>query len=132
MNCRICGSDAPFFSHATLLGKYKVAYYRCHQCGFIETEEPYWFDEAYSAAIAASDVGMVSRSIGLATVSKAVIGAFLNPEGRFVDYGGGYGPARPDQGEDSVKEAERVSLRALPMRLLMDVDLCPHRAVMWP
>jgi hypothetical protein len=79
------------FARATLLGKYEVAYYRCHHCGFVETEEPYWFDDAYAAAITESDIGMVSRSVGLATVSRAVIGAFFNPKDRFVDYGGGYG-----------------------------------------
>lgn len=51
MKCKICGSDAPFFSEADILKKHHVKYYKCSSCGFIQTEAPYWLSEAYSDAI---------------------------------------------------------------------------------
>ena len=39
-----------FFDTAMILKKYKVNYWRCQNCGFIETDTPYWLDESYSDA----------------------------------------------------------------------------------
>lgn len=91
MKCKICSSGASLFSQATILNKYLVSYYKCSECGFVHTEEPYWFDEAYSQAINSSDVGLVNRNIMFSKVASALILAFFNSNGRFLDYGGGYG-----------------------------------------
>jgi len=91
MNCKICGSTSVFFDEAKILNEYLIAYYRCGHCGFIQTEEPFWMDKAYANAINDSDIGMVSRNIANASVSKAIISVFFDPEARFVDYGAGYG-----------------------------------------
>jgi hypothetical protein len=74
-----------------MLGKYNVQYYQCQHCGFVQTEEPYWFDEAYSDVINSSDLGMVARNLGQSKICKAIITTFFNSNGSFVDYGGGYG-----------------------------------------
>lgn len=89
--CRVCGGPAPVFAHARLLGRHDIRYERCSRCGFIQTEEPYWLDEAYSEAIAASDIGLVRRNFILAAVTRSVIRSYCNESGAFVDYGGGYG-----------------------------------------
>lgn len=89
--CRICGSSARGFATATLLRRYQVRYYRCEQCNFTQTEEPYWLAEAYESAIVATDVGIVRRNLVLATVTKAIIDAFFDHEKPFVDFGAGYG-----------------------------------------
>ena len=60
MICKICSHPAAPFATATMLGKYNVQYYQCQHCGFVQTEEPYWFDEAYSDVINSSDLGMVA------------------------------------------------------------------------
>ncbi len=91
MKCIICTSTSPFFAQGVMLGKYSVSYFRCENCGFVQTEAPYWFNEAYSDAINRSDVGLVSRNIMFSKITKALIVAFFNPNSRFIDYGGGYG-----------------------------------------
>jgi hypothetical protein len=74
-----------------VLGHHAVQYYRCKGCGFVQTEEPYWLDEAYSEAITASDIGIATRNLWMARVTQAVILAFFNSRGKFLDYGGGPG-----------------------------------------
>lgn len=79
------------FSTAKLLNKYDIDYYHCEQCGFIQTEEPFWLDEAYSQAINSNDVGLVDRNILNSKISSALIAVFFNQDAKFIDYGGGYG-----------------------------------------
>jgi hypothetical protein len=89
--CKICTHPSEHFSKAIMLKKYETNYYKCDKCGFVQTEEPYWLDEAYSQAINRNDVGLVDRNIRLAKTSNAIISAFFNSDDRFIDYGGGYG-----------------------------------------
>jgi hypothetical protein len=91
MKCNICGAESTFFADGAILHKHRVAYFRCNQCGFIQTEEPYWLGEAYENAINSNDVGLVSRNITLAEITKAVISIFFDQKKSFLDFGGGYG-----------------------------------------
>ncbi len=91
MNCKICGSIAAAFGSAELLRRYPVTYYRCPDCGFVQTEEPYWLEEAYLRPINISDTGIMARNIYNATIVSAIIKICFNPDGKFIDYGGGYG-----------------------------------------
>lgn len=91
MNCNVCSTKAKFFVTAKLLEKYDVSYFICENCDFIQTEEPYWLEEAYSQAINRNDVGLVDRNILNSKISNALISVFLNPDAKFIDYGGGYG-----------------------------------------
>ncbi len=91
IKCKICLAESPFIFKATVLKKYTVSYYRCDNCGFIQTENPYWLNEAYSSAIGAEDTGIMHRNLYLARISSALIGAFFNKHLTFVDYAGGYG-----------------------------------------
>jgi len=79
------------FSRAVVRGKYDVAYYRCTSCGFLQSDEPYWLDEAYATPINPEDIGLVSRNMMLSTITKTIIAAFFDLRGKFLDYGGGYG-----------------------------------------
>ena len=74
-----------------LLFKFDVTYYRCDGCGYIQTEHPFWLDSAYSSAIASLDIGLVQRNIAFADRIEEIILKCFNPEGRFLDYAGGYG-----------------------------------------
>lgn len=74
-----------------VLGRHNARYKRCNGCGFIRAENPTWLDEAYSHAIATSDVGLLRRNVVLAAVTRSVVKAYFNKSGKFVDYGGGYG-----------------------------------------
>jgi len=89
--CKICGSASHPFGNATLLHKYDVEYFQCSNCGFVQTEPPYWLAEAYSEAIARSDVGYVMRNQRLSTTASNVIAYGFDPSGTFLDYGAGYG-----------------------------------------
>lgn len=74
-----------------MLKKYEVSYFKCNNCGFIQTEKPFWLDEAYSSAIGSEDTGIMQRNLYLRQVSSALIGAFFNKHKTFVDFAGGYG-----------------------------------------
>jgi len=89
--CKVCDSLSTGFGQTNVLGKYTVAYFRCVRCGFVQTEEPYWLDEAYSTALIAADVGAVRRNLQLAETTQAIVQHLFDPRGRFLDYGGGYG-----------------------------------------
>lgn len=91
MKCRVCLQESIAFEQARVLGKYDVQYYRCPACGLMQTEEPYWLDEAYTEVINASDVGLVARNLEMARATRALIKAFLQRDEKYVDYGGGYG-----------------------------------------
>jgi len=90
-NCKVCGAPSRAFADATLLQRYKIAFYRCPACGFVQTEEPYWLAEAYSEAYAFTDIGAVSRNHHYRKVVAACISSFFVADGPFLDYGGGYG-----------------------------------------
>lgn len=91
MKCHICAASADPFSSAVILGKYTADYFRCPECGFICTEEPYWLEEAYSSAITGSDVGLVRRNSRLAPIVRLLLTTFFDTKGRFLDFAGGYG-----------------------------------------
>ena len=91
VNCRICNASAPFFGEAEVLKKYRVQYFRCQECGFIQTEEPYWLDEAYSSAIAGQDVGIMSRNLINCEVTSGVLNLLFPDSDNGVDFGGGHG-----------------------------------------
>lgn len=91
MKCRICQNDAHCFAGATVLRRHAVEYFRCVACGFIQTQEPTWLDEAYDEVIAAGDIGLVGRNLFLSGITHSVLSLCLQPNGRFLDFGGGYG-----------------------------------------
>lgn len=91
MLCKICLHLTHLIGKAQVLGKYEVQYFQCGNCGFIQTEYPYWLDEAYSNAISQSDLGLVGRNIALAQTTSALITAFFDSKAEFLDYAGGYG-----------------------------------------
>jgi hypothetical protein len=89
--CGICQTESKHFGETLLLHKYHVQYFRCPNCGFIQTEKPYWLAEAYTEALVAADVGIMQRNLRTAAVTAAVI-SLLFPDGKkFLDYGGGLG-----------------------------------------
>jgi hypothetical protein len=90
-DCLICRSTSDSFAHATILKKYDIEYFRCRDCQFVQTEQPYWLEEAYSDAIVSTDVGLISRNEKFARITDRVL-RFVYPSTiNCVDYGGGYG-----------------------------------------
>lgn len=91
MKCKICKTKSEkVFSHK-IINKYTVAYYKCNNCGFIQTEKPFWLKEAYENAINDSDTGLISRNIKISQITANIISFFFKSEEKFVDFAGGYG-----------------------------------------
>ena len=91
MNCKICNSESKEVFSAKVLNKYNVKYYQCPSCGFLQTEEPYWLDEAYKSAIGIADTGIQKRNQLFADRSSVIISSFFDPKKKFLDFAGGYG-----------------------------------------
>ena len=89
--CNVCQTESDFLDQAIVLGKYSVRYYACPNCGFIQTEEPYWLQEAYASAIANSDIGLIGRNIKLSIMCSALFPLFFRSANVFLDYGAGNG-----------------------------------------
>ncbi len=93
MNCPICQSKTSLAFKTLVLSKYEAEYQVCSQCGYLFTPNPYWLDEAYGDAIAATDTGLVKRNVSI----SAKLGCFLyfalyeRGKGRYLDVAGGYG-----------------------------------------
>ncbi len=88
--CRLCAGALLKAFDLQVLGRYQVDYLRCQRCGSLQTESPYWLEEAYTAALAAIDTGAVERCLR----SQAAILATVRTcrvEGRLWDFGGGAG-----------------------------------------
>jgi hypothetical protein len=90
--CSLCGSRADFLCRQRVLGKYDVAYFHCGRCDLIQTEEPYWLDEAYSSTMSALDTGAMARNLFCASLVP-VFCRLLGVKGKHpcLDYGGGHG-----------------------------------------
>jgi hypothetical protein len=91
MPCKVCEKTALAFGNGKVLGRHLVQYFRCDHCGFIQTEQPYWLEEAYCEAITKTDIGLVGRNVSLAGLVKLIIAGMFDSQAKFLDYGGGYG-----------------------------------------
>lgn len=91
MKCRLCSSEIRnSFSEAKILS-HSVKYYECSICDYVQTERPYWLEEAYASPISPSDTGIMNRNlsnVGLVLASLALINEL---KGTVVDYAGGHG-----------------------------------------
>ncbi len=91
MRCRICEHETSLLFRTTVLNKYNVGYYQCPACEFVQTETPFWLDEAYQNSINTTDTGLVSRNIVLSKSATALFFFCFNRQAKFLDYAGGYG-----------------------------------------
>lgn len=89
--CPACIQKMNYTFSARLLSKYDVSYYKCLNCGLLQTEKPYWLDEAYGSAIASLDVGLVQRNQKLSGTVSKFVSAYFDPLAKYLDFAGGYG-----------------------------------------
>lgn len=91
IQCKICASPTiPIFTKK-ILQKYDVTYHQCKKCDFIQTDEPFWLSESYSNAITSLDIGLIGRNLFYAQIIEEIIYSHFNPNGKFLDFAGGYG-----------------------------------------
>jgi Methyltransferase domain len=91
IRCRICESELSVPSFSGAIFDLEVKYYDCNACGYVQTENPTWLDQAYKAAINDCDTGIMQRNqinVGIVLATLASIG---KRQGRVVDCAGGYG-----------------------------------------
>ncbi len=90
--CRLCGARADYWNAMRLLGRYDVRYFLCTQCGSLETEQPYWLEDAYNVTGTGDDVGAAQRTIDLVLKTSALLDRLGLPrQAECIDFGGGLG-----------------------------------------
>lgn len=91
MVCKVCSKFSEEVFKTLVLQKYEVKYFKCTNCQFIQTEEPFWLQEAYESAITNLDIGLVGRNIHYSGLIKQIVSKWFDSDAKFLDYGGGYG-----------------------------------------
>lgn len=91
IQCRLCGNLCHAEFTTTFLQHYRIACYQCRSCGLLQTEKPYWLDEAYGKAIASLDTGIMVRNLYLMRIVAILLRVFRICHGVFLDYGAGHG-----------------------------------------
>lgn len=90
--CPACdSSEFAHFGTALVLSRHEADFVQCVLCGSVFALEPYWLAEAYSDAIAGTDVGLLRRNLRLASFTRFAIEMFFKDAQRMLDFGGGYG-----------------------------------------
>jgi hypothetical protein len=88
-SCRLCGGDLCGVFSLQVLEKFDVQYLKCVKCESLQTERPYWMQEAYKSNLSNLDTGAAQRNLAnlAATYSLSRI-LHLND---VFDFGGGDG-----------------------------------------
>jgi hypothetical protein len=89
--CPITGKEMRHIFDHLVLGKYNVAYYYSDDSGIIQTEEPYWLEEAYRSVISHLDTRIAQRSFCNAQRLEPVLSLLFPDDSVFVDTACGYG-----------------------------------------
>lgn len=91
IDCPICKHEMTETFTSQVLKKYDVSYLECLKCGLLQTEEPYWLNEAYSDAIVTADTGLVQRNISIAAKLASLLYFEFDLKASYLDVAGGYG-----------------------------------------
>ena len=91
MKCQVCKNECEEIFEGIILGKYKVKYYFCKNCEHLQTESPYWLEEAYKEPIAAEDTGIIQRNLNNRVITASILSCFYDSDRKFLDYAGGWG-----------------------------------------
>jgi len=90
-DCKICEGKVSFLFKKTLITKYEVSFFKCNDCEFIQTDEPYWLEEAYTPALSPLDVTLASRQAYFSQLTENIVLNHFDSANNFLDYGGGSG-----------------------------------------
>lgn len=91
MKCKICRTENQSCFSDKVLRKYDIDYYHCSTCDFVQTEEPFWLEEAYSRPINLSDTGYMVRNLFYAKRLTILLYLLFGKNSQFLDYAGGHG-----------------------------------------
>lgn len=89
-NCRLCNGDLIRLFDLRILKQYKVWFFKCSHCESLQTETPYWLNEAYEDNnLSNLDTGAAQRNIHNLAACFAICRLFnIN---NVIDIGGGDG-----------------------------------------
>ena len=90
-SCKICRTISIEKFKGFILNKYTIKYYLCPRCKYLQTEEPYWLDEAYAEPINISDTGYISRNLLISKKLTFLLYLIFDNNGKYLDYAAGYG-----------------------------------------
>ncbi len=91
MECRLCSNE---FINPLFIGRIfekNINYFDCSQCGYVQTEHPYWLDKSYSSPINNCDTGIMGRNLSNVGLVLATLSVLQSMGGVVVDFAGGYG-----------------------------------------
>jgi Methyltransferase domain len=89
--CTVCLSPTEVIFERIILNRHNIHYFYCNNCGLLQTEEPYWLEEAYRNAIADSDTGLVYRNVSTSWKIASILFFLFEKDGKYLDIAGGYG-----------------------------------------
>jgi len=90
--CRLCSAVTEEQFQLNVLGRHSVTYLRCLSCGSLQTEEPYWLHESYTADVPDEDPAYLYRNLEVARNTRVMLHLFGVPRAATVlDFGGGLG-----------------------------------------
>lgn len=90
--CKICNGEAKLFLTAPIFKEQEeINYFKCTDCGFIQTQEPTWLEKSYSDVITKSDIGLIWRNIFFSGYVETFLLSNYTEVKECMDYGGGYG-----------------------------------------
>jgi len=74
--------------------KHTISYFDCPNCGYVQTESPFWLKEAYESPINNSDTGLLTRNYQNSLLVYYLLILIFRRKFkkiRHLDYAGGYG-----------------------------------------
>ena len=89
--CPITGEPMRSLFTQKIMNKYLVRYFFSDASGILQTETPYWLDEAYAVAISDLDTGLVSRNLRNRKRLAPLLLHLFQRNDTFLDIAGGYG-----------------------------------------
>jgi 2-polyprenyl-3-methyl-5-hydroxy-6-metoxy-1,4-benzoquinol methylase len=89
--CQICENASEYIFSKVILKTYPVKYFQCTSCRFIQTEKPFWLDEAYKNSMNLGDTGQIKRNQLSSQVFLPIVYFFLDRKKSFLDFAAGYG-----------------------------------------
>jgi hypothetical protein len=75
-----------------VLSRFDVGYYQCPSCDLIQTQRPFWLEQAYASALSDFDTGAVARDRLCTELTLSLTWLIgVEPDSPCLDFGGGHG-----------------------------------------
>ena len=88
-HCRLCAGQASPVFELPILGRYPTRYWRCGACKSLQTDLPFWLDEAYASSLTFLDTFAGQRALN--NLGATFLTAKLLGLKNIIDFGGNDG-----------------------------------------